>query len=389
MRIPTLFLSSVLSAFLFFPLAAEDLLVSNFEGKTYQGWLIAGNAFNKDPLRAEQAKKREITGFHGKSFASSNANEDQLTGHLLSPPFKITRKHLNFLIGGGHHPEKIEVQLLIKDQIVRRRTPQINQENLVPTSWDISEFKDQKAQVRIIDQETGNWGHINVDRITQSDTPTPSPKLLAQKAESKPVQPTAKNNPATKPEKNAATRVIEINGKKFPFTSGSVITDFNNSLGLQLGDTKFLFRFLSVESGGKFHQALSYSTDHAKNFKLLNDGKAVLSNQGLSRKETTPTVLWHPRSAQWIMALTGGDQECGTTRFLRSDDLVSWTASSDFKRPWLSGPARFFKMPLQGPKNQSRWVLLSANGTYEAGDFSGERFITPHLIQATCSRKTT
>jgi hypothetical protein len=51
-------------------------------------------------------------------------------------------------------------------------------EALVPSGWEVSEFTGKEAQIEIIDQATGGWGHINVDQIVQTDTkPRIAPKL--------------------------------------------------------------------------------------------------------------------------------------------------------------------------------------------------------------------
>ena len=42
---------------------------------------------------------------------------------------------------------------------------------LVPASWDVSRFRGQKAQIQVVDEASGEWGHINVDHIVQTDTP--------------------------------------------------------------------------------------------------------------------------------------------------------------------------------------------------------------------------
>ncbi len=43
-------------------------------------------------------------------------------------------------------------------------------ETLEPASWDLTELAGQKAVLRIVDNATGGWGHINVDHIVQTDT---------------------------------------------------------------------------------------------------------------------------------------------------------------------------------------------------------------------------
>src|SRR4030095_4350332 len=37
-------------------------------------------------------------------------------------------------------------------------------------SWDVRDLAGRTAQIQIVDQNTGGWGHLNVDHILQSDT---------------------------------------------------------------------------------------------------------------------------------------------------------------------------------------------------------------------------
>ena len=37
-------------------------------------------------------------------------------------------------------------------------------------TWDVTKFEGKEAVIEIVDEETGGWGHINVDHIVQSDT---------------------------------------------------------------------------------------------------------------------------------------------------------------------------------------------------------------------------
>ena len=36
-------------------------------------------------------------------------------------------------------------------------------------AWDVAELKGAEAQIEIVDEVTGEWGHITVDQIVQSD----------------------------------------------------------------------------------------------------------------------------------------------------------------------------------------------------------------------------
>ena len=190
----------------FSSLAAKDINISDFEGETYGRWLIAGSAFGKGPTQGA-ATKKYANSFHGKGLVTSDRAGDALTGHLTSPPFKIEESFINFLIGGGNLPGQLEIQLLVKDQIVRRSTALENNDALKRGTWDIKEFKNQSAQIRIIDQATGEWGHINIDHIYQSDKKAAdsvivSHKLAAQalaKKETKQTKPTVKPTAKIKP----------------------------------------------------------------------------------------------------------------------------------------------------------------------------------------------
>ncbi|MDB0068697.1 hypothetical protein N9E90_04795, partial [Akkermansiaceae bacterium] len=215
---------SLLLALSISTVAAEDMILADFEQETYGNWLIAGHAFGKGPTHGKVA---DIKNFLGKGFVSSQPKDDKLTGHLTSPPFKIERNHLNFLIGGGSLPGKLEIQLLVKDQVVYRSTALKNDESLKQGSWDLKEFRGQSAQIRIIDQAIGDWGHVNIDQIYQSDKKAAGsvitsyklePQVLAKaktkpapKKEPAPVKPKAEEKPAPVEEKkNEAITALDL-----------------------------------------------------------------------------------------------------------------------------------------------------------------------------------
>ena len=157
--------------------AAEDLLLADFEGPNYGDWKVTGEAFGPGPARGTLPGQMHVDGFKGKGLVNSFFKGDGTTGTLTSPEFKIERKFISFLIGGGKDSAKTCMNLLIAGRAVRNATGPNGQpggsETLAPESWDVSEFAGQSATIQILDQATGSWGHINVDHIVQTDRKPP------------------------------------------------------------------------------------------------------------------------------------------------------------------------------------------------------------------------
>ena len=148
--------------------AAEDLLIADFEGTNYGDWTASGEAFGPGPARGTLPGQMQVDGFQGPGLVNSFFKGDATTGTLTSPPFKIQRKFISFLIGGGDHKDETCLNLLIAGGIVRTETGQ-NSERLEPCCWDVSEFSGKEATLQIVDQRQGGWGHICVDQIVQTD----------------------------------------------------------------------------------------------------------------------------------------------------------------------------------------------------------------------------
>jgi fructan beta-fructosidase len=151
-----------------------DILVADFEGDTYgEGWKATGTAFGKGPAKGTLPGQMPVSGYQGKGLVNSYLGGDASTGTLTSPEFKVERKYLNFLIGGGKHP-KTCINLLVGGKVVRTATGPNDKpggsEHLDWFTWDVSESEGKAATIEIIDDEKGGWGHINVDHIVQSDT---------------------------------------------------------------------------------------------------------------------------------------------------------------------------------------------------------------------------
>ena len=155
--------------------ARDDLLVADFEGATYGAWKTTGEAFGPGPARGTLPGQMEVSGFEGRGLVNSFYNGDRSVGTLTSPPFRIERDFLVFLVGGGMHPGETCINLLIGGKVVRTATGPNDKpggsERLERHSWEVRALAGKDAIIEIVDRATGGWGHINVDHIVQSDRP--------------------------------------------------------------------------------------------------------------------------------------------------------------------------------------------------------------------------
>ena len=163
-----------------------DILVADFEGSDYGTWRNTGRAFGPGPARGTLPNQMHVEGFLGKRLVNSYHEGDGTTGTLTSPPLRIERQFVQFLIGGGNHPGKTCINLKVGDQVVRTATGPNDRpggsERLEWTSWDVRELIGQEVVFEVVDQETGGWGHINIDHIIQTNQRLPGVLSNARRA---------------------------------------------------------------------------------------------------------------------------------------------------------------------------------------------------------------
>ncbi len=98
-------------------------------------------------------------------------------GTITSPTFTISSDYIDMLVGGGNHPYTgaaypagqgpTAVNLIVDGQVVDTMTG-ANNEALNWQSWKVSALRGKQAQIQIVDQNSGGWGHLNVDNIVFS-----------------------------------------------------------------------------------------------------------------------------------------------------------------------------------------------------------------------------
>jgi len=261
---------------------ADDILVADFESDSYEAWIVTGDAFGVGPAEGTLAGQMHVDGFRGKRLVNSFFQGDNSVGTLTSPEFRIERKFIGFLIGGGRNPDKLALQLLIDGKVVRSSTGPNDKpggsEALEVDSWDVTEFAGKTAQIRIVDQAQGGWGHINVDHILQTDI---KPKGSMKDAE---LALTAESRYLHFPIKNGATkRLVTL------LVEGEVVV--RNDIELADGESDW---WASMDVSPWKGKSLTIRVD-----KLPEDSQALSSIQASDRLKDIERLYREPLRGQF------------------------------------------------------------------------------------------
>ena len=388
---------------------AADVVIGDFEEASYGNWTATGTAFTPGPARGDLLARLEIENAHGNGVASSEIEDDRPTGTLTSPAFKIERRYISFRIGGGRYERHTCLNLLVDGKIVRSATGW-NSDRLAATSWDVSALAGRTARLQLVDEASGGWGHINVDRVVQTDKPERLPVTAgAGPLYGETFRPqfhfTARQwtvdrlNPGMREEGwlNDLNGLIFYEGEYHLFAqrwnkcwvhavsrdlvhwtelepafweekldsgvqSGSCVIDRDNTSGLSPDKaTPPMVAFWSRNDNRS--QCLSYSLDRGRTWKFYE------KNPVLDRPERDPKVFWHAPTKRWVMMLYGNDQY----HVLISSNLLDWKdernpVARSYECPDL------FELPVDGDAGTKKWVLIQGDGKYTVGAFDGTKF---------------
>jgi sucrose-6-phosphate hydrolase SacC (GH32 family) len=387
---------------------ADDLTIGHFGSTNYGDWTATGTAFRPGPAADSLLPKLGIENARDNQVASSEVEGDAPTGTLTSPEFKIARKYISFRISGGDYERDTCLNLLIQGKIVRSATGW-RSDRLVPASWDVSRFLGRKAQLQIVDAASGDWGHINVDHLVQTDTPERLPVVtgpLYRESLRPQFHFTARQwvmdrlNPDRQQEGwvNDLNGLIYYDGEYHLFAqrwakcwihavsrdlvhwselqpafweehagtgvqSGTCVVDYQNTSGLspQKGNPPMVAFFPRWDNRT---QCLAFSLDHGRTWQQYQQ------NPILVHPERDPKVFWYASGNHWVMMLYGD----GQYHILTSSNLLNWKDEHHPIKDSFECPD-FFELPVDGDRSQMKWVLIQGNGNYSIGRFDGTEFI--------------
>ena len=161
----------------------SDILFEDFEKATYDGWTVKGQAFGRGPRSQRSLPEHQgDVAARGRGFVNSHSHVskgkvnagDNFIGSMLSAHFKVERRFINLLVGGGPHKDQTCVDLVINGKPVASVVgPSSNK--MVARSMDVSAWSGARAQLRILDNSKGGWGNIGADHIVFSNKAAAGP----------------------------------------------------------------------------------------------------------------------------------------------------------------------------------------------------------------------
>ena len=139
----------------------------DFETGSLKDWTPEGNAFDQQPVKGDTVavRRNDMKSQHQGSYwiGTFERGGDDLTGTLTSARFKVTQPWASFLVAGGSSANT-RVELI--DTTTQKAFFQVSgndTENLRPVVVDLATVQGKEILIRLIDQQTGGWGHLNFD----------------------------------------------------------------------------------------------------------------------------------------------------------------------------------------------------------------------------------
>lgn len=149
----------------------------DFETGRTNGWTKTGTAFDHQPTYGDNPTARHRgqpskhvgnywVGTYEKYQGSGSQQPgsvqgDSPTGTLTSSIFTIPSGSLSFLVGGGSSPQT-RIELLVSGNRVLSVSGR-GTETMHRVTWDLNPWAGQQGRIRIVDNASGGWGHINAD----------------------------------------------------------------------------------------------------------------------------------------------------------------------------------------------------------------------------------
>ncbi|WP_171649249.1 GH32 C-terminal domain-containing protein [Paenibacillus phytorum] len=407
--------------------APTTTTISNpdFETGNLTGWtVVSGTAFSNLAVASDtdwgwgccfnQNGTYHVWGY--------KAGGDALVGVMQSTTFTLDGSGwIDFLIGGGNDINNEYVALVrASDGAELMKETGYNNEQYSRVYWDASAYLGEDVYIKVVDNSTVGWGHINVDDFhvynMVSDITTGS--RYQQYRETYHFTPKRKwmNDPSGLVYDNGeyhlfyqknptgttwgpmfwghAVSTDLVNWQDLPITlerdsngypwSGSVVVDTYNTSGFQTGTEAPMVAIFTQENSGVQVQSIAYSNDRGRTWTKYVSNPVMAMPTGLSVFRD-PKVFWNAGTNNWVMVISAGDR----VRFYTSANLKTWTYASEFGSLGGSHGGTWecpdlYQLPVDGNPANMKWVLSVSIGNgapaggsgfqYFVGQFNGTTF---------------
>lgn len=159
--------------------AAESELVRfDFETGDLQGWQVVEGQFdrlisdrdvfhNVYPTPPERKYNKQ-----GKYYLSSveqqpgQPSNDRMTGVVESPVFLLTGPEMSLLVGSGTQNGTYVALCTLDGKEILLARGKADTEVMQRVRWEAPQLVGQKVFLRVVDRETGGWGHVTLDDFT-------------------------------------------------------------------------------------------------------------------------------------------------------------------------------------------------------------------------------
>src|SRR5262249_43409294 len=149
----------------------------DFEKGTLHDWKAEGEAFRSQPIEGDTValRRNDMRSRHAGRFwiGTYERGGDAPRGTLTSSPFRVTKPFASFLMGAGATP-RTWVELIRRETgktIFRTNGDDV--EDMQRIAVDLSEHLGREILIRLVDDESGGWGHVNFDDFRLHDTRPP------------------------------------------------------------------------------------------------------------------------------------------------------------------------------------------------------------------------
>lgn len=155
--------------------------------------------------------------------------------------------------------------------------------------------------------------------------------------------------------------------------SGSAVIDYDNTAGFNKKGVPAMVAAYTAASPEKQIQCIAYSLDQGRTFTKY-EGNPVIDSKAIWNSQDTrdPKVFWYAPGNYWVLVLNERDGHS----IYNSPDLKNWTYQSHVTGFWEC--PELFELPVDGNKNNTKWVMYGASGTYMIGSFNGKKFTPEH-----------